>query len=76
MVHLYLEHGGTASAAYAQEDVTALEELLAAQAAPLLDGAFPVAAEPHVGICGACPGRRGLCSWPEELTLRPAFEQA
>ena len=26
---------------------------------------------PHRELCGDCPGRCSLCSWPEEMTLRP-----
>ncbi|MBI5106360.1 MAG: PD-(D/E)XK nuclease family protein, partial [Solirubrobacterales bacterium] len=41
-------------------------------AADLVAGRFPVAAVPHRGLCLTCPGRRALCTHPEELTLRPA----
>ena len=33
-------------------------------------GPPPVAAEPHRALCGDCPGRATLCSWPEAMTLR------
>ncbi|CAB4937289.1 unannotated protein [freshwater metagenome] len=72
VVHLYLEHGGAASATYAAADIPALEERLAASARPLLAGEFPVAAEPHAALCGECPGRLGLCSWGQDMTSRPA----
>jgi len=36
----------------------------------VLEGRHPVAAEPHRGLCGDCPGRATLCSWPESMTLR------
>jgi ATP-dependent helicase/nuclease subunit A len=31
---------------------------------------FPVTATPHRRLCGTCPGRRALCSWEPEMTLR------
>jgi hypothetical protein len=36
----------------------------------MLAGAYPVTDEPHRDLCLTCPGRRALCSYPEELTLR------
>jgi hypothetical protein len=41
-------------------------------AAGVLAEEWPVADAPHRELCGDCPGRRTLCSWPEEVTLRPA----
>ena len=35
---------------------------------------WPVADRPHRELCGECPARAGLCSWPEELTLRSPTE--
>ena len=43
---------------------------LRALAGGLLAGEYPVAAVPHRGLCLTCPGRRALCSYDEELTLR------
>jgi hypothetical protein len=37
----------------------------------VLDERWPVAEQPHRELCGDCPGRRALCSWPEAMTLRP-----
>ena len=34
--------------------------------------AGPSPRAPHRELCGDCPGRRALCSWPEAMTLRPA----
>ena len=31
---------------------------------------FAVSELPHRGLCLTCPGRAGLCSWPESETLR------
>ncbi len=53
-------------------DAPALSGEVVAQAADVLHGRFPVAARPHRALCLTCPGRGGMCSWPEELTLRPA----
>lgn len=30
---------------------------------------FAVSQSPHRGLCGGCPGRGGLCSWPQSATL-------
>jgi hypothetical protein len=58
------------SATFAQRDVPALAERLTRLAEGVLEGRHSVAAEPHRGLCGDCPGRAKLCSWPEEMTLR------
>jgi len=51
-------------------DVPALAERLTNLAGGVLEGRHPVAAEPHRALCGDCPGRATLCSWPESMTLR------
>jgi hypothetical protein len=51
-------------------DADRLEAELLADASPMLAGEYPVAADPHRELCATCPGRRALCSYPEELTLR------
>ena len=58
------------SVRYAAADAARLERELAAVAAPLLAGRFPVPPRPHRGLCATCPGRARLCSWEEEVTLR------
>jgi ATP-dependent helicase/nuclease subunit A len=55
-------------------DAATLDAELAAQAAPLLAGRFPVSERPHRDLCAYCPGRGGMCSWPEAMSLRPAPE--
>ena len=45
-------------------DAPALAEHLAGLAAGLLDGRYPVTATPHRDLCGDCPGRSAMCSWP------------
>lgn len=50
-------------------DADQLEADLLALAAPMLAGEYPVTAHPHRDLCESCPGRRALCSYPEEVTL-------
>ena len=57
-------------AASPQRDIPELAERLTRLAEGVLERRHPVAAEPHRGLCGDCPGRATLCSWPEEMTLR------
>jgi ATP-dependent helicase/nuclease subunit A len=56
---------------YTPADAPELTARLSALAHGLLAHEFPVAAEPHRELCGDCPGRRALCSWGEDATLRP-----
>jgi ATP-dependent helicase/nuclease subunit A len=71
VAHVFLERPGEpAVARYEQADADALDAELAAHAAPLLAGEYPVAAEPHRSLCATCPGRAGMCSYPPELTDR------
>jgi ATP-dependent helicase/nuclease subunit A len=50
-------------------DAGALEAELLALAAGMLAGEYPVTSHPHRELCESCPGRRALCSYPDELTL-------
>jgi len=52
-------------------DADGLEAELKTLAAGLLAGEYPVTPVPHRELCLTCPGRRALCSYGEELTLRP-----
>ena len=52
-------------------DADRLEAELSVLAAGLLAGAYPVTPAPHRELCESCPGRRALCSYDEETTLRP-----
>jgi len=52
-------------------DAERLEAELLALAAGMLAGEYPVTDSPHRELCLTCPGRRAMCSHPEELTLRP-----
>jgi hypothetical protein len=71
VAHLFLERPAEpVIARFDQADVARLEAELREHAAGLLAGEYPVAETPHAGLCAACPGRGGLCSWPTELTDR------
>ncbi len=71
VAHCFLERAGEpAIARFAAADVPELESELAALAGGIVDGRFPVAAEPHADLCLGCPGRTALCSWPAEMTGR------
>jgi ATP-dependent helicase/nuclease subunit A len=50
-------------------DAPALGERLLGLARGILDEQWPVTDTPHRDLCGDCPGRRALCSWPESATL-------
>ena len=56
---------------HTQADVPDLLAGLRAQAAGMRAGEFPVAEVPHRDLCLTCPGRGGLCSWPQEQVLQP-----
>jgi len=51
-------------------DADRIEAELLDAAAGMLGGEFTVTERPHRELCLTCPGRRALCSHPEELTLR------
>jgi hypothetical protein len=50
-------------------DADRLEAELLELAAGMLAGEYPVTTRPHRELCESCPGRRALCSHPEEVTL-------
>ncbi len=76
VAYCFLERPEVAvGARFAQRDAPALAERLTRLAEGVLEGRHPVAAEPHRGLCGDCPGREKLCSWPQEMTLREAPAQ-
>jgi hypothetical protein len=62
------------SATFGPDDAPALASALLDLAAGVLHERWPVAPHPHRELCGDCPGRHALCSWPEEMTLRPPAE--
>jgi ATP-dependent helicase/nuclease subunit A len=59
------------AARFEAADAARLENELLALAGGLLAGEYPVAPAPHRELCESCPGRRALCSYDEQMTLRP-----
>ena len=71
VAYCFLEQpGDPVITTFTPADASALAERLAQLAEGVLAGRYPVAATPHRGLCGDCPGRAAMCSWPEEMTLR------
>jgi hypothetical protein len=64
------------TAAFTAGDAPALAERLARLAENLLEGRYPVTDTPHRELCGDCPARTAMCSWPESMTLRGQAEAA
>ena len=62
------------SVRFTSEESASLSAEVLAAASGVLEGRWPVATEPHRGLCGDCPGRRVLCSHPEDQTLRDAVD--
>jgi ATP-dependent exoDNAse (exonuclease V) beta subunit len=58
-----------------RQDIAVLLAEVQDRAAGLRRGDFPVAANPHRDLCLTCPGRGGLCSWPQERVLQPLAGQ-
>jgi RecB family exonuclease len=74
VAHCYLERPGEpATAIYTAADAPGLTERLIGLARGLLAGEFAPTETPHYELCGSCPGRRALCSHPEQVTLRPLY---
>ena len=72
VAHCYLERpDDPAVAVFGPADAPALALGLADAARGLLAGDFTPTATPHRELCGSCPGRRALCSYPESVTLQP-----
>lgn len=57
------------TATYEAADADELEQRLLERAGGVLEGRFEPTPTPHRALCHDCPGRRSLCSWPEEHTL-------
>ena len=75
VAHCYLERPDEpATATYAAADAPGLTEQLVALAGGLLSGEFTPTPRPHYELCASCPGRRALCSHPEQVTLTPYAE--
>jgi ATP-dependent exoDNAse (exonuclease V) beta subunit len=72
VAHVFLEATGEpVTEMFTAADRDPLEAGLAERAAGPLAGRFPVAPDPHRGLCWGCPAADGLCSWPPEMTSRP-----
>jgi hypothetical protein len=70
VAYSFLEQpGDVVSALFTAADAPVLERRLAGLAEGLLAGRFEPTATPGRDLCGTCPGRVALCSWPEEVTL-------
>jgi ATP-dependent exoDNAse (exonuclease V) beta subunit len=71
VAHLFLERPGEpVGRRFTQDDAPALADALHALARGVLDERWVPTENPRRELCGDCPGRRALCSWPEEMTLR------
>ena len=71
VAHCFLERpDAPALATYEAGDAQRLDAELLELAGGLVEGDFKPAAEPHIGLCGDCPGRAALCSWGPEYTSR------
>jgi ATP-dependent exoDNAse (exonuclease V) beta subunit len=57
---------------YEHADADALEARLTELAAGVIEGRFEPSEQPHIGLCGGCPGRASLCHWEPERTGAPA----
>jgi hypothetical protein len=76
VAYIFLERPGEPVVSrFTAADAGALGERLLGLARGVLDERWTVTDRPHRELCGDCPGRRALCSWPEAVTLelsRPA----
>jgi ATP-dependent helicase/nuclease subunit A len=76
VVHAFLERPHEpAVASFGRDEVSGLEDALRALTADMVQGRFPVSAEPHRSLCHACPAEGGLCSWPLSATRRESAGQ-
>jgi len=70
VAYCFLERPGEpVTQAFLAADEPALAEQLAGLARGVLEARYEVTPKPHRDLCGDCPGRGSLCSWPEEVTL-------
>jgi hypothetical protein len=76
VVHAFLERANEpAVASYGRVEVPDLEDALRRLTADMVEGRFPVSAEPHRSLCHGCPAEGGLCSWPLSATRRESLGQ-
>ncbi|HWT25595.1 MAG TPA: hypothetical protein VN213_18970, partial [Solirubrobacteraceae bacterium] len=77
VAHCFLERPDEpACAVFTPADAPALASALLELAAGVLAERWPVTDRPHRELCGDCPGRASLCSWPQAVTLRPYADSA
>ncbi len=77
VAHLFCERPeAPALARHAAPDIPRLEAEIAARAAGVVERVFAVTGEPHRELCATCPGRGGLCSWPDDVVLRQRAAEA
>ncbi|MFZ2051649.1 MAG: hypothetical protein WAU69_12060, partial [Solirubrobacteraceae bacterium] len=70
VVHWYLHRPQEPVAArFAASQLDDLEARLRDRVRAARERGFAVSDAPHRGLCGSCPGRGGLCSWPQSATL-------
>ena len=55
---------------FAAEERPRLQDAVARLVRSARTGSFTVSEDPHRGLCLTCPGRAGLCSWSDSMTLR------
>jgi ATP-dependent helicase/nuclease subunit A len=55
---------------FAADDRPRLEDAVARLVRSARTRSFTVSEDPHRGLCLTCPGRSGLCSWGDSMTLR------
>jgi ATP-dependent helicase/nuclease subunit A len=71
IVHWFLERPGEPAAAIYEASMLAeLEARLTVLVGRARAGVYEVSPRPHRALCETCPGRRALCSWGEQETLR------
>lgn len=76
IVHWFLERPHEQVAVrYVASDRARLEARLKAKTDWAATRPFLVSESPHRGLCLTCPGRTGLCSWGDEMTLREDAEE-
>ena len=70
--HWFLERPQEwASASFGAERMGSLQASLVERLREALQAGFAVSRRPHRGLCGTCPGRSRMCSWPESATMAP-----
>jgi len=71
VVHWFLERPEQhVVRSFTAEQTGELQAQLTDRVARIQASGFAVSDTPHRELCLTCPGRRGLCSWGEEMTLR------